>query len=401
MTTRDGSNQDKNVVAPLLHPSCSPCPQALPAGIAGARPPSSLAHIVAQANIQRLSLIGLSKNVGKTTTTNHLLETLLSEGLYRAEELVITSLGLDGEATDALTGLPKPRYVPQSGIIVATTADLLRQAESEGTQLEHLLQLPGRTALGLVMLARVVRPGRIIIAGPTLLRDLRSTLDQLTEEYGTRLAIIEGAINRLGAASPAITDACIVCTGASAGATPEIVARRTADVLARLTTPQTRWIDAYRKLEPQARLLICSSENGDTEQFMSLSEPAIEAQWIIEHMQPAQRAIFLLRGAFTEELSRELLAQLPQQSGNVQSEQQAELVIGDATRIFCHSVVLQRLAARGLHVRVAAPIHILALTINPYTPEYACTPQRLLDALIKELPSGHPPILDVVSGLSA
>jgi len=373
----------------------------LPAGIAGARPPSSLAHIVAQANIQRLSLIGLSKNVGKTTTTNHLLETLLSEGLYRAEELVITSLGLDGEATDALTGLPKPRYVPQSGIIVATTADLLRQAESEGTQLEHLLQLPGRTALGLVMLARVVRPGRIIIAGPTLLRDLRSTLDQLTEEYGTRLAIIEGAINRLGAASPAITDACIVCTGASAGATPEIVARRTADVLARLTTPQTRWIDAYRKLEPQAHLLICSSENGDTEQFMSLSEPAIEAQWIIEHMQPAQRAIFLLRGAFTEELSRELLAQLPQQSGNVQSEQQAELVIGDATRIFCHSVVLQRLAARGLHVRVAAPIHILALTINPYTPEYACTPQRLLDALIKELPSGHPPILDVVSGLSA
>src|SRR5229473_6525258 len=197
---------------------------------------AQLASIVAQANIQRLSLIGLSKNVGKTTTTNHLLETLLSEGLYRAEELAITSLGLDGEATDALTGLPKPRYVPQAGVIVATTADLLRQAESEGTQLEHLLQLPGRTALGPVMLARVVRPGCIIIAGPTLLRDLRSTLDQLTEEYGTRLSIVDGAINRLGAAAPAITDACIVCTGASVAATPELVARRTADILKRLST---------------------------------------------------------------------------------------------------------------------------------------------------------------------
>src|SRR5438552_5742072 len=114
-----------------------------------------LAHIVAQTNISRLSLIGLSKNAGKTTTTNNLLETLLSEKLYCPEELALTSLGLDGETTDALTGLPKPRYVPQAGLIVATTLDLLRQAEQEGAQLEYLMQLPGRTALGSVMLARV------------------------------------------------------------------------------------------------------------------------------------------------------------------------------------------------------------------------------------------------------
>ena len=111
-------------------------------------------------------------------------------------------------------------------------------------------------------------------------------------------------------------------------------------------------------------------------------------------MQAHQRPVYLLRGAFTEELSRVLLAQLPQRA----STDEAELVVGDATKIFCHSVVLQRLAARGLHVRVADPIRILALTINPYTPEYVCTPQRLLDALVKELPVGHPPILDVVSG---
>ena len=94
--------------------------------------PAQLAYIVAQARIARLALIGLAKNVGKTTTTNHLLETLLGEKLYRAEELALTSLGLDGEAIDALTGLPKPRYVPQAGLIVATTADLLDQAESSG-----------------------------------------------------------------------------------------------------------------------------------------------------------------------------------------------------------------------------------------------------------------------------
>jgi hypothetical protein len=109
---------------------------------------TQLARIVAQANIKRLSLIGLSKNVGKTTTTNHLLETLVAERSYRVDELALTSLGLDGEAVDALTGLPKPRYIPQEGLLVATTVDLLREGEARGIEAEWLLQLPGRTALG-------------------------------------------------------------------------------------------------------------------------------------------------------------------------------------------------------------------------------------------------------------
>jgi len=73
--------------------------------------------------------------------------------------------------------------------------------------------------------------------------------------------------------------------------------------------------------------------------------------------------------------------------------------VNDSTKIFCHSAVLQRLATRGLHIRVAQPIRVLALTINPYTPEYACTPQQLFETLLKELPEEHPPILDVASGL--
>src|SRR5207248_4434817 len=202
---------------------------------------ASLAQLVTEAKIHNLSIIGLSKNVGKTTTTNHLLETSVGEQYYRSAELGLTSLGLDGETTDALTGLPKPRYVPQAGLLVATTTELLLRAESEGTQVERLLQLPGRTALGPVILARILRPGRVIIAGPTLLHDLHNAIDQLGR-LGARLSIVDGAINRLGAAAPTITDACIVCTGASAAATPELVARRTADILRRLSTQKTQFV---------------------------------------------------------------------------------------------------------------------------------------------------------------
>ena len=89
-----------------------------------------LARLVAEANIHRLALIGLSKNVGKTTATNHLLETLTSENFYRSDELALTSLGLDGEAADVLTGLSKPRYAPQAGLLILTTSELLYQAEA-------------------------------------------------------------------------------------------------------------------------------------------------------------------------------------------------------------------------------------------------------------------------------
>jgi len=355
---------------------------------------AQLASIVARANIGRLSLVGLSKNVGKTTTTNHLLETLLGEGLYRAQELALTSLGLDGEATDALTGLPKPRYIPQAGLLVATTADLLMQAEHLGAQIERLQQLPGRTALGPVILARVLQPGRIVIAGPTLLSNLRSSLD-LLQALGVRLSIIDGAINRLGAAAPGVTDACILCTGASAAATPELVARRTADLLARLTIQQTQWTQAWKKRDPQARLYMFTADDkgSSSERFSGSAGPIMEARWIVGQMQAASEPAFVLHGAFTGELSQALLAQL---STAVSSYSHAELIVEDGTRIFFHTIVLQRLSARGLDIRVSRPIRVLALTMNPYTPEYVCTPQHLLDALVRELPQ-HPPIIDVVS----
>ncbi len=357
----------------------------------------SLAHIVAGANIQRLSLIGLAKNVGKTTATNHLLETLISENLYRADELALTSLGLDGEDTDAMTGLPKPRYVPEAGLLVATTADLLRQAEHEGAKVECLQQLPGRTALGPVILARILRPGRVIIAGPTLLRDLSNAMDRL-QALGARLCIVDGAINRLGAAAPNVTDACILCTGASAAATPELAVRRTSDILLRLSIQQTQRMNTYtyRKQTSQARLYVFAVDDSGstTENYTGGASPENQARWIATHLQAQQKPVFVLHGAFTEELSRALLAFLSVKN----SFSDGELIVEDGTKIFCHSVVLQRLSARGLDIRVANPIHILALTSNPYTPEYLCSSQHLLDVLAKELPLKHPPIIDVVSG---
>ena len=118
---------------------------------------------------------------------------------------------------------------------------------------------------------------------------------------------------------------------------------------------------------------------------------------MVEQMRNGEKeeAVLFLHGALTEELSQALLNQLPQQP----MDWQAELVVEDATKIFCHSVTLSRLAARGLDVHVARVMHVLAITMNPYTPEYNCTPQQFLEALLRELPENYPPIIDVVSDI--
>src|SRR5262249_51637022 len=129
-------------------------------------------------------------------------------------------------------------------------------------------------------IARILRPGRVIIAGPTLLRDLRNALDRF-QALGARLGIVDGAINRLGAAWPGVTDACILCTGASAAATPELVARRTSNVFLRLTLQRTRWIDAYGKQSSQARLSMFHGDDcaGSIENYTGVASPEREARW--------------------------------------------------------------------------------------------------------------------------
>lgn len=349
-----------------------------------------LAQIVVQAGTQRLSLIGLAKNVGKTTAASHLLATLLADQLYQPEELALTSLGLDGEMLDALTGLPKPRYRPQVGLLVVTTTSLLAQAERDGGHFQRLAQLPGRTELGSVLLARVLQPGYVVIAGPTLLRDLRQVLD-LLPNYGARLALIDGAINRLGSASPSLSGACILCTGTSAAPSAELVARRTAEVIKRLSVPRTGWPLIYKKSHFRFSWVIPESDTV-IENYSGLADPASEAAWLVKRISSYKRTVFLLHKALTEELARELLRLLTHRS----ADNETELIVEDATKIFCHTALLQRLADRGFSTRVAAPIRILAVTINPYTPEYSCTTRELLEALHKALPGSPLPFLDVM-----
>lgn len=58
-----------------------------------------------QENYKTLSIVGMSKNAGKTTALNYLIEEAMDEGVI----LGITSTGRDGESVDLVTETEKPR----------------------------------------------------------------------------------------------------------------------------------------------------------------------------------------------------------------------------------------------------------------------------------------------------
>lgn len=73
-----------------------------------------------------VSLIGMCKNAGKTTTLNQLIAELKRNGV----SFGATSVGRDGESTDLVTNTVKPGIFVYKGTIVATAADLLKYCDT-------------------------------------------------------------------------------------------------------------------------------------------------------------------------------------------------------------------------------------------------------------------------------
>ena len=138
---------------------------------AGAADVSAFYSLVAESGARTLAVIGLVKNAGKTTVVNALME---RTGL----RLGLTSLGLDGERTDHLTGLAKPRIAPPKGTLIATTRGSLDRSRYT---MEILEELPYHTPLGRVLIGVAPGTGQVEISGPTTLSEVRATADRLLE----------------------------------------------------------------------------------------------------------------------------------------------------------------------------------------------------------------------------
>jgi len=289
-------------------------------------------YALATASARSVVVVGTAKNAGKTTAFN----ALRAVARRRGTVVAVTSIGRDGEPSDALDAQPKPRVRLDAGTLVALPAGLVPRSPA--------LALLGRgqeSALGTLMFARAMVPTTCEIAGPPTARAMRATIDRLCA-LGDGPVLVDGAIDRIAPLAGG-DDAIVVATGAASGSTVARVAQVAADTVARLTLPGR---DAARE----------------------------------------RATVVRIAGALDARDAEELLHGSPD----------VTVVVDDPTRIAVRGAVFAALLA-FVDLRCERPLRVVACTTSPVGREGTLPARALVDAVAR---ATGLPTFDVVADLT-
>jgi hypothetical protein len=332
----------------------------------------ALYGLIARSGARAVAVIGLVKNAGKTTVVNALMDNV-------AHRFGLTSLGLDGERTDHLTGLAKPRIAPPKGTLVATTQGSL---DRSGYVMETLEELPFHTPLGRVLIGVAGGDGQVEVSGPTTLAEVRATVQRL-QALGAEQVLVDGAINRLGSASPRVSDGVVVATGGMVADTlAEVVAITTA-TLDMLTLPEaattTKSLVAAEDLLG-ARAIAVDAAGRQTK---------LDIDTVVGEGVTVGREVDRL----TQEFVDDFLRVLP-------PRRRLRIVVRDATVLVLPPATIARLRLGGIELEVLRPLRVLAVTANPFRVPQPYNPKVFFSA-IADAVGDRVPVFDVVHGLAS
>ena len=343
----------------------------------------ALCDIIARSGSRSLAVIGLVKNAGKTTVVNALLANC-------HHLLGLTSLGLDGEAVDHLTGLAKPRIAPPAGTLVATTRGSLERSHYA---MEVLEELPFHTPLGRVVVGRAGDAGQVEVSGPTTLAELRVTIARL-QAHGAEQVLVDGAINRIGSASPRVSDGVVVATGGMVGDTIADVLETTAATLDLLllqeVSDQMRALLAPH-LAQNARALSFDDAGGVTP--LDVATVVGEGVTVAREVARLGTSTLFIGGALTQEFVADFTRVLP-------PRHELRVVVRDATVLVLPAADVQRFRARGIALEVLTPLRVLAVTANPFRVPQPYRPRIFFEAIAGAV-GDRVPVFDVVNGFAS
>ncbi len=343
---------------------------------------AALSDLIADSDARAVAVIGLVKNAGKTTVVNALLA-------HDGRVYGLTSLGLDGEKVDHLTGLAKPRIAPPRGTLVATTRGSLDRSHYD---LEVLEELPFVTPLGRVVIGRAGE-GEVEVSGPTTLAELRTTVERLGV-HGAGQVLVDGAINRLGSASPRVSEAVVVATGGMVGDTLPEVIETTVDTYDMLTLPQVSaatlaQVDAG--LQQTARA-VAVDESG-TATALNVDTVIGEGVTVAREVERLGAETLLIGGALTRDFVEDFTRVLP-------PRRTLRIVVRDATVLVLPAATVALFRRRGIALEVQRPLRVLAVTVNPFRVPQPYQPKVFFNALSEAL-GDRAPLFDVVNGLAS
>ncbi len=303
-----------------------------------------------------IAITGLAKNTGKTSVLN----AILSDNSDKIRG--ITSIGYDGEDIDQVTNTEKPVIYVKKGTFLATADGLLNRCDFT----KELLKYTGfNTPMGEVIIVRALSDGYAQIAGPSTRSQMEQTVQYL-QEAGAQQIFIDGAANRKSTAAITFSDACILATGAAFSHNIEEITEETVLFSKLLTLP---------KASPE---LLKKSK-----QVNSIDRNSVNS--ILSELN-ANNSIFF-EGAVSTNLLKQLLKAQ-------KTDTNLYIIAEDGTRFLTDSATLSQIESKGIALYIKAPINLIAITINPGSPDgTVISSHKLIKALSDQIPGI--PILDV------
>ena len=319
-----------------------------------------------------LSIVGLEKNTGKTVCLNYILRRMNQLGVH----VGVTSIGVDGEQVDSVFATAKPEITLYEGTHFITSGQhyLRRQLVSCLEAVDSR-----RTALGPLVTARVLVRGKALLSGAATTGVLREHIGQL-EAMGCRIAIVDGALSRLSLASPTVTDAMILATGAAVSASISQLVNRTRFVYSlimldeaapslkqRLSNLETGLWAVDNDGEPHDLGIASALLLGNTEQDIFRFGKT-----------------FFAAGAVSDRLLRTLSAR----------QRGVTLVVRDFTKFFITPEAYTDFVRREGRLTTLQRSRLIAITLNPTSPQgFLLDSRRACDTLAEALQT---PVYDVM-----
>lgn len=323
-------------------------------------------------NHRSLSIVGLEKNTGKTVCLNYILRRLNTLGVH----VGVTSIGVDGEQVDSVFATAKPEITLYEGTHFITSEQhyLKRQVVSVVEAVDSR-----RTALGPLVTARVLVGGKVLLSGAATTGILKQQLVSL-DATGCRLSIVDGALSRLSLASPTVTDAMVLATGAAVSANVKQLISKTRFVYSLIN---------LEEIDPSLRDCLSNIESG-LWAIDSDGEPhdlGIASVFLIDR---AEKDILrfgktlFASGAVSDRLLKVLATK----------EKGITLIARDFTKLFLTPEVYTDFVRRGHRLMVMQRSRLIAITLNPTSPQgFLLDSRSTCDALSDALQT---PVYDVM-----
>ena len=294
-----------------------------------------------------LSIIGMCKNAGKTTVLNRIIQEMQTTG----KTLGLTSIGRDGESVDVVTRTYKPGIYVHEGTLIATAMEMLKHCDIS----REIVETTGfPTPLGEVVVVRARSDGNVQLAGPSITAQL-GKLSGMFFSLGADVAIVDGALSRKTLCAPAVSEATVLCTGASYSRDMDAVIEDTAFATMLLTLPEQAYFSEEERtgFAGKALLRMAGGESLPLPPEVTLGDALRSPSY------DGIKAVYIA-GAVTDAQLKPVLASGKRLNG-------LTLCAEDGSKLLISRDTFDKLAIRGINLAVARATRVAAVTVNPYS----------------------------------